>query len=445
MPRRPIEVGEHGEVKLLAWVQDSGAPAIRSSTSRSRATHWTAEARVRVSEGSAGLIRVRARGTSRADARSALDRGVAQILAHPAEYRADAAVKLTPRMALRVYAEQVWIPAQRAKVAAGDRAVGSRIRYEQVLKAKILPVFGRVPISRLSTGDIARMLAMQTPAIAKTCRSVLRSILDAALVDGVASSNPAAQLPRISRPRGSIHRASGLSSDQVVQFLKVLRSDIQACDAELPDVLAFIAGTGVRTGEALALAWQDVDLAAGRVVVTATVNAEGKRQVRPKTSAGYRELSVPVFVLDVLRQRSFRRNPTETAEHPALVFPSDRLGRGARREMDTPRWVGNFTGQVRTSVDRLITEAALDAEFAGVSARWLRKAAALALDAAGISPRQLADQLGHARPSVSLDVYTPRMGHGPSEAADILNLESRATTATPAVASTSGKPRDPRS
>jgi hypothetical protein len=83
------------------------------------------------------------------------------------------------------------------------------------------------------------------------------------------------------------------------------------------------------------------------------------------------------------------------------------------REWDTPRWTSNFTGQVRSTIDRLIAENALGQEFAGVSSRWLRKAVALSMDAAGMSQRQLADQLGHSRPSVSLDIYTPRMGHGP--------------------------------
>ncbi len=73
---------------------------------------------------------------SKAGAR--LDRRGAQILAHPTEYREDASLTLPPRMPLRVYTEQIWILAQRAKVVPGDRAVGSLIRYEQALRAQIL-------------------------------------------------------------------------------------------------------------------------------------------------------------------------------------------------------------------------------------------------------------------------------------------------------------------
>src|SRR4051812_32499593 len=98
MPRRAIELGAHGEVKILAWTQESGKPVIRPPTSRVRAAYWTAETRVRVSEdGGKGLVRVRAPGDNRAEAREALERRVPQILARPVGSRNEAVVKLSPR------------------------------------------------------------------------------------------------------------------------------------------------------------------------------------------------------------------------------------------------------------------------------------------------------------------------------------------------------------
>jgi hypothetical protein len=124
MPRRPIELGDHGEVNVLAWVQQGGRPAIRLRGSRARAAFWTAETRVQVGEGYAGLVRVRARGSSRAEARAAMDRRVGQVQARLDRHRDGEAVKLSPRMPFAVYAEQVWMPGQRTKVTSGDRAVG---------------------------------------------------------------------------------------------------------------------------------------------------------------------------------------------------------------------------------------------------------------------------------------------------------------------------------
>ncbi|WP_324276733.1 tyrosine-type recombinase/integrase [Blastococcus brunescens] len=43
-----------------------------------------------------------------------------------------------------------------------------------------------------------------------------------------------------------------------------------------------------------------------------------------------------------------------------------------------------------------------------VTSHTFRKSVATRLDEAGLSPRQVADQLGHANPSMTLDVYFGR-------------------------------------
>lgn len=60
---------------------------------------------------------------------------------------------------------------------------------------------------------------------------------------------------------------------------------------------------------------------------------------------------------------------------------------------------------IRTELDRLGHD--------GVSGRSFRKMVATDLDKAGLTPRQIADQLGHSRPSVTMDVYQNREAVGP--------------------------------
>ena len=60
--------------------------------------------------------------------------------------------------------------------------------------------------------------------------------------------------------------------------------------------------------------------------------------------------------------------------------------------------------------------------FAGrseITSHWLRKSVATAMDDAGLSARAPADQLGHARPSITQDVYFGR-GIADTGAADVL-------------------------
>ncbi|GHF47738.1 integrase [Amycolatopsis bartoniae] len=60
--------------------------------------------------------------------------------------------------------------------------------------------------------------------------------------------------------------------------------------------------------------------------------------------------------------------------------------------------------------------------FAWVTSHVFRKTCATILDEARFTPRQIADQLGHARPSLTQDVYVGRKVANPA-AADALQQE----------------------
>jgi integrase len=57
---------------------------------------------------------------------------------------------------------------------------------------------------------------------------------------------------------------------------------------------------------------------------------------------------------------------------------------------------------------RDLRHAQASAGFAWVTSHVFRKTAATILDQAGLSARQVADQLGHSRPSMTQDVYMGR-------------------------------------
>ncbi len=70
----------------------------------------------------------------------------------------------------------------------------------------------------------------------------------------------------------------------------------------------------------------------------------------------------------------------------------------------------NTLGGLRdpSGVHRDIREARGTADLSWVTAHNLRKTTATILDEAGLSARQVADQLGHARISITQDVYLGR-------------------------------------
>jgi integrase len=135
-------------------------------------------------------------------------------------------------------------------------------------------------------------------------------------------------------------------------------------------------------------------------------------QPRTKTAAGWRIIAVPAFAVEMVRRRleSPRRPDTE------LVFPAPVAG--------TLRDPTNVSGDLRELLDGFEYEACAgtgvrpvpggrparceDGPWSWVTSHTFRKTVATRLDEAGFTPRQVVDQLGHANPSMTLDVYFGR-------------------------------------
>jgi len=98
-------------------------------------------------------------------------------------------------------------------------------------------------------------------------------------------------------------------------------------------------------------------------------------------------IAVPEFVAEIVRDRVSR----DAVRSAGVVFASP-LGH--------VRDASNTTSDLRRALDR--------AHFDWVTSHTFRKTVATRLDEAGLSARQIADHLGHARPSVTQDVYMGR-------------------------------------
>jgi integrase len=160
----------------------------------------------------------------------------------------------------------------------------------------------------------------------------------------------------------------------------------------------------MRRGELLGLRWDDFDEVAGTLSVTGkVVRATGKglkREDETKTAAGMRTVSLPRFAVDMLKAR---RAVPYFGEHLEIVFPSTA---GSWRDPS------NFGREWRSVREELgVPE---------VTTRSFRRSVATLIDEAGLSPRIGADHLGHAKPSMTQDVYMAR-GKVHTEVAEALD------------------------
>jgi integrase len=296
---------------------------------------------------------------------------------------------LTGDSRFRVAAEE-WIGTVDHAVAQGLRSPNTAQLYRLNMNVHVLPAVGELRLREITVPSLDRVIQTlqlhKGSATAKIARTVISGILGLAVRHGAISTNPVRDVGRIARSPRRAPRA--LTLDERVEWISRLRADEDAVRKDLPDLCEWMLGTGVRIGEALAVSWDEVDLAGGLVEIEHTIvriTGVGLLRKSTKSRAGERTLRLPAFAVAMLRRRKLAsggRGP---------VFPDS---------------AGGWRDPSNTSRD--LRDARGSEEFAWVTSHVFRKTAATELDRAGLSARQIADQLGHAKVSMTQDRYLGR-------------------------------------
>jgi integrase len=307
---------------------------------------------------------------------------------------------LTGDSRFRVAGEQ-WIESVDQLVAQGLRSPNTSQIYRLNLTTHVLPAIGELRLREVTVPRLDRFVQTlqlhSGSATAKIARTVVSGVLGLAVRHGAIPTNPVRDIGRIaSQPK---RQPRALTSDEREAWITLLAADEDAVRKDLPDLCEWMLATGVRIGEALAVSWEEVDLKTGMVCIDYTlIRIKGVGLIRKstKSSAGERTLRLPGFAWTMLRRRKLAsggRGP---------VFP------------DTE---GGWRDPSNTSRD--LRDARGSEEFAWVTSHVFRKTAATEMDVAGLTARQIADQLGHAKVSMTQDRYLGRRAVG-NEAADAL-------------------------
>jgi integrase len=238
--------------------------------------------------------------------------------------------------------------------------------------------------------------------MARHGRTLLRGALQIAVLDDVLGANPVAQVSRIEsdhKPKG----APALDPAQLRELLGKLRASEPCQTADLVDPITVFIATGLRRSELLGLRWEDFDGKAGTITVSgkiARIQGEGlKRMDSGKTDSSGRTVPLPEFAITALIER---RGRAFWGEH-RMIFPSSA---GTCRDPD------NFDKQWR--------KVRGDLGVPDVTSHSFRKSVATMIDDAGLSARVGADQLGHAKVSMTQDRYM-RRGKVHAEVAALLD------------------------
>jgi integrase len=264
--------------------------------------------------------------------------------------------------------------------------------YEYTIETHIKPRLGQLHVSEASTMRIQQFIDQMTlehgSGSAKGCRSVLSGMFAMAMRNDAIRVNPVSGVAGIEKAR--THTSRALPLEQLPSFLETVRNDDELRRLDMSDLLEFMAYTGCRIGEALALRSKDIDLKKHTVTLGPSVaRVPGQGLIiheSGKSESSNRTIVVPSAVTALLARR------LSAAESPAhLVFPSV-LGKLRDPSNTETNWRSN-RGRLGHPDFKL---------------HGFRKTVATALDAAGLSARDIAEYLGHKRPSMTQDVYMSR-------------------------------------
>jgi len=293
-------------------------------------------------------------------------------------------------------------------------------RYAGIVRKQIIPQVGKIKIQKLQADKIAEMYATllregrykkteDAPTSGLSARTVghvhrvLHRALDIAAKWGVVALNAA---DKVDAPKVEEEEVEIIQADALPGLLNALRGKM------LYAIAVTGLGTGIRRGEMLALRWQDIDLAAGTMKIERSLEqtkAGGLRFKAPKSKRGRRTITLPADVIAVLRERSKEQQEQWLA-----------LGRGRvpASALVFATWDGSLRSPNALSKDWAETMVKLGLPY---TLHALRHSHASALIAGGMDVETLSRRLGHAKSSITLNVYSHFFKPADDRAASIMD------------------------
>lgn len=184
----------------------------------------------------------------------------------------------------------------------------------------IIPVIGHVKLAQLTTDDVQRVYAsmmddgLSSASITKA-HSIINGCLNKALTKGTILANPARATER---PKVKHKDVNPLDDKGLERFLGVVYAE----EARWKAAMLTLIGTGLRSGELLALEWRHINFDTCEITVEqgASRLKVGYEIEGPKTEASIRTIPMPQTVAKVLRELKETQNLIHLDPSKNIVF-----------------------------------------------------------------------------------------------------------------------------
>lgn len=324
-----------------------------------------------------------------------------------------------PAKAAAIAARKPQTLAEYAGPWLAERPLAERTReeYARLLRLRILPTFGDLPLGEITPAAVRAWYSAQasTPTAQAHAYALLRTIMATAVSDDEITANPC-------RIRGAGQTSAAKQTR--VATLDELAAIVAALPARYRMMAQLACWCSLRFGELSALQRGDVDLRARelRIRRSAVRTKAGMLVKAPKSAAGVRTVSIPHHVLDDLDDHLRRHAQPGKA---GLVFPSAS---------------GGHMGA--SALHRVYGPARQAAGRPDLSFHDLRHTGQTYAAMAGANLRELMARAGQSSPSAALR-YLHEVEARKHEIADRLADLATSSNVTPITAAPARTPRKP--
>jgi integrase len=278
--------------------------------------------------------------------------------------------------------------------------------YRSLATHHLIPQIGTTKLQQLTADQLDEWIDERAGELSTRSLRLIHQILERAIRQAQARDKVRRNVATlITIPKGKQgHPSKAMTLNQATRLLETVESET---DLQLAAYVVLSLLTGIRTEEARALTWAEVDLQAGTVAVYRSVRTKGDT----KTRKSRRILKLPTKAVHTLRthythQATQRREAADTWHDHDLVFC---------REDGTPldRW------QVRREFQKITQTAGLGADW---TPRELRHSfVSILSNNGGVRIEDISDLMGHSGTSVTETVYRHEIRPALTKAATAMN------------------------
>ena len=210
-------------------------------------------------------------------------------------------IDITPKSEVKTVNEYADVFLKSKKVLVKE---STYVRYESIIRNQILPLFGTRDINSIKTSEIKKWfnywISERSNTTAIYIANTFSAIFKEAFYDEVIDKNP---FDYIKRPKKQQSGAKPFGVDTIKMLIE------NASDEWFKNFLALSFFTGLRTGEAVALKWSNIDFEAQEIEVK--YSRRYGKDITPKTEKSKR--IVPIFD-ELLPYLKSQRDVTKDSE-----------------------------------------------------------------------------------------------------------------------------------